>query len=86
MRFFSLPLSFYFLNLDIALYNDLTVLEHLNYHRNLHNVNLGEFESYKLIDKMELSDQINQLVSSLSGGQARRLSFACSMVTFAYNY
>lgn len=66
---------------DYALYNDLTILEQLNYHRALHNENIGNFSIYKLIDTLELGDQINQLVSSLSGGQARRLSFACAMVS-----
>ena len=64
-----------------TLYNDLTVLEQLNYHRALHNVNTCKFTTFKLIDTMELGGQIDQLVSTLSGGQTRRLSFACAIVS-----
>lgn len=66
---------------NYTLYNDLTVIEQLNYHRALHNVNKCKFSTFKLIDTMELGAQIDQLVSSLSGGQTRRLSFACAIVS-----
>ena len=65
---------------DFSLYNDLTVIEQLSYNQIIHNVVICKFACYKLIDLLELGDQINQLVSTLSGGQARRLSFACAMV------
>lgn len=70
-----------FMPQDYCLYNDLTVLEQLNYHRALHNVNICKFSTFKLIDTLELGGQINQLVKDLSGGQVRRLSFACSIVS-----
>lgn len=66
---------------NYTLYNDLTVLEQLNYHRALHNVNTCKFSTFKLIDTMELGGQLDQLVSTLSGGQTRRLSFACAIVS-----
>lgn len=66
---------------NYTLYADLTVLEQLNYHRALHNVDICKFSTFKLIDTMELGGQINQLVSTLSGGQTRRLSFACAIVS-----
>lgn len=70
---------------EYSLYNDLTVLETLDYHRALHNVNFCKFSVYKLIDIMDLGDQIDQLVRDLSGGQMRRLSFACALVSILDN-
>lgn len=65
---------------EYAMYKDLTVLETIYYHISIHRRRGDKFSAYKLLDLLELGPFTNRMVLNLSGGQARRLSFACSLV------
>jgi ABC-2 type transport system ATP-binding protein len=61
---------------------DLTVIENLKFHSNLHGINDKEFKK-RVIEELEqvnLSDRINDKVRSLSGGQKRRIELARSLL------
>ena len=67
---------------QITLDMDLTVLENLKFHSNLHGINDKEFKK-RVIEELEqvnLSDRINDKVRSLSGGQKRRIELAGSLL------
>ena len=67
---------------QITLDMDLTVLENLKFHSNLHGINDKEFKK-RVIEELEqvnLSDRINDKVRSLSGGQKRRIELARSLL------
>ena len=67
---------------QITLDLDLTVIENLKFHSNLHGINEKEFKN-RVIEELEqvnLSDRINDKVRSLSGGQKRRVELARSLL------
>lgn len=67
---------------QITLDMDLTVMENLKFHSNLHGINDKEFKK-RVIEELEqvnLSDRINDKVRSLSGGQKRRIELARSLL------
>ena len=67
---------------QITLDMDLTVIENLKFHSNLHGINDKEFKK-RVIEELEqvnLSDRINDKVRSLSGGQKRRIELARSLL------
>ena len=67
---------------QITLDMDLTVMENLMFHSNLHGINDKEFKK-RVIEELEqvnLSNRINDKVRSLSGGQKRRIELARSLL------
>ena len=67
---------------QITLDMDLTVMENLKFHSNLHGINDKEFRKRVLeeLEQVNLSDRINDKVRSLSGGQKRRIELARSLL------
>jgi len=67
---------------QITLDMDLTVIENLKFHSNLHGINGKEFNERVLIEleQVNLSDRINDKVRALSGGQKRRVELARSLL------
>lgn len=67
---------------QITLDMDLTVIENLKFHSNLHGINDKEFNERVLIEleQVNLSDRINDKVRALSGGQKRRVELARSLL------
>ena len=67
---------------QITLDMDLTVMENLKFHSNLHGINDKEFKKRVIIEleQVSLSDRINDKVRSLSGGQKRRVELARSLL------
>lgn len=61
-----------------AVYGDLTVLQNLRYFAAL--VNASRQDVDKIIAQVRLTDQTNQLVDSLSGGQKARVSLAVALL------
>ena len=67
---------------QITLDLDLTVIENLKFHSNLHGITEKEFKN-RVIEELEqvnLSDRINDKVRALSGGQKRRVELARSLL------
>ena len=67
---------------QITLDMDLTVIENLKFHANLHGINEKEFRkrATEELKQVNLSDRINDKVRSLSGGQKRRVELARSLL------
>ena len=67
---------------QITLDMDLTVMENLKFHSNLHGINDKEFKKRVIaeLEQVNLSDRINDKVRSLSGGQKRRIELARSLL------
>ena len=67
---------------QITLDMDLTVMENLKFHSNLHGINDKEFKNrvIEALEQVNLSDRINDKVRSLSGGQKRRIELARSLL------
>jgi ABC-2 type transport system ATP-binding protein len=67
---------------QITLDMDLTVMENLKFHSNLHGINDKEFKKRVIVEleQVNLSDRINDKVRSLSGGQKRRVELARSLL------
>lgn len=61
-----------------SVYNDLTVLQNLQYFSHL--LEKSERDIRAVLHEVELTDQKNQLVSSLSGGQRARVSLAVALL------
>jgi ABC-2 type transport system ATP-binding protein len=61
---------------------DLTVMENLKFHSNLHGINDKEFKKRVIVEleQVNLADRINDKVRSLSGGQKRRVELARSLL------
>lgn len=66
---------------EYALYGNLTVLETIYYHKAIHSLSNNKFGAFKLLDLLELGPFSSRMVANLSGGQTRRLSFACALVS-----
>ena len=67
---------------QITLDMDLTVMENLKFHSNLHGINDKEFRKRVIaeLEQVNLSERINDKVRSLSGGQKRRIELARSLL------
>ena len=67
---------------QITLDMDLTVMENLKFHSNLHGINDKEFKKRVIVEleQVNLSDRIDDKVRSLSGGQKRRVELARSLL------
>lgn len=67
---------------QITLDMDLTVMENLKFHSNLHGINDKEFKKRVIVEleQVNLADRINDKVKSLSGGQKRRVELARSLL------
>jgi len=67
---------------QITLDMDLTVMENLKFHSNLHGINDKEFNKRVIVEleQVNLSDKINDKVRALSGGQKRRVELARSLL------
>ena len=67
---------------QITLDMDLTVMENLKFHSNLHGINAKEFKKRVIVEleQVNLADRINDKVRSLSGGQKRRVELARSLL------
>ena len=67
---------------QITLDMDLTVMENLKFHSNLHGINDKEFKKRVIIEleQVNLSDRMHDKVRSLSGGQKRRVELARSLL------
>ena len=67
---------------QITLDMDLTVMENLKFHSNLHGINNKEFNKRVIVEleQVNLSDRINDKVRALSGGQKRRVELARSLL------
>ena len=67
---------------QITLDMDLTVMENLKFHSNLHGINDREFKKRVIVEleQVNLADRINDKVRSLSGGQKRRVELARSLL------
>ena len=67
---------------QITLDMDLTVMENLKFHSNLHGINDKEFNKRVILEleQVNLSDRINDKVRALSGGQKRRVELARSLL------
>ena len=67
---------------QITLDMDLTVMENLKFHSNLHGINDKEFKKRVIVEleQVNLADRINDKVRSLSGGQKRRVELARSLL------
>jgi len=63
---------------NAAVYDDLTVAQNLRYFAALTSASRGQIE--ETIEKVQLGDQRNQLVNSLSGGQRARVSLAAALL------
>jgi ABC-2 type transport system ATP-binding protein len=63
---------------DAATYADLTVVQNLRYFATL--ARSGKAQVDGVIEQVQLTDQRNQLVNSLSGGQRTRVSLAVALL------
>ena len=67
---------------QITLDMDLSVIENLKFHGNLHGISNNEFikRAKSELEQVNLDDRINDKVRSLSGGQKRRVELARSLI------
>ena len=67
---------------ELSIYPDLTVRQNLQYFCRMYGVKRKELggQIAKLLDKVQLEPQKNQVASSLSGGQKQRLSLAVALI------
>ena len=67
---------------QITLDMDLSVIENLKFHGNLHGINNKEFikRAESELEQVNLIDRIDHKVRSLSGGQKRRVELARSLI------
>ncbi|CAM3822227.1 ABC transporter ATP-binding protein [Corynebacterium frankenforstense] len=62
----------------LSIYRDISVAENVAYFAGVHGLDVSEVD--RAIALVELEDQRDQRVDSLSGGQASRASLACALV------
>ena len=67
---------------QITLDMDLSIIENLRFHSNLHGINNKDFmnRAKSELEQVNLGDRINDKVRSLSGGQKRRVELARSLI------
>lgn len=72
---------------DIALVNELSIKETIFYFGRIYGMNEDRIrERFKILkDLLELPDS-DRMIEKLSGGQKRRVSFACALVHGKYEY
>lgn len=65
-----------------ALYNDLTARENLRFFCNIYGLRGKEQKQRidEMLERVELADRIDSVVSTFSGGMKQRLSLACALV------
>ncbi|HZS76379.1 MAG TPA: ABC transporter ATP-binding protein [Ktedonobacteraceae bacterium] len=65
-----------------ALYNDLTARENMRFFCNIYGLRgkLQEQRIDEMLERVDLADRANSVVSTFSGGMKQRLSLACSLV------
>jgi ABC-2 type transport system ATP-binding protein len=71
-----------YMSQKFSLYNDLTILENINFFGGIYGLSKSELKlkSTELIEKLNFVDQSNQLVSSLPLGWKQKLAFLTSIV------
>jgi ABC-2 type transport system ATP-binding protein len=65
-----------------ALYNDLTARENMRFFCNIYGLRGKEQKQRidEMLERVELADRIDSVVSTFSGGMKQRLSLACALV------
>ena len=65
-----------------ALYNDLTARENMRFFCNIYGLRGKEQQQRidEMLERVDLSDRIDSVVSTFSGGMKQRLSLACALV------
>jgi len=65
-----------------ALYNDLTARENMRFFCNIYGVRGKEQQQRidEMLERVELADRADSVVSTFSGGMKQRLSLACALV------
>lgn len=65
-----------------SLDKDISVRENIMHHALMQNLSFKESKRrmYELCDMMELTDRLDDLVSTLSGGWKKRVSIVCSLI------
>ena len=65
-----------------ALYNDLTARENMRFFCNIYGLRGKEQKQRieEMLDRVDLADRIDSVVSTFSGGMKQRLSLACALV------
>jgi ABC-2 type transport system ATP-binding protein len=65
-----------------ALYNDLTARENMRFFCNIYGLRGKEQKQRidEMLERVDLADRIDSVVSTFSGGMKQRLSLACSLV------
>ena len=65
-----------------ALYNDLTARENMRFFCNIYGVRGKEQKQRidEMLERVDLADRIDSVVSTFSGGMKQRLSLACALV------
>lgn len=71
-----------YMSQKFSLYDDLSVLENLQFYAGLHSIphKIREERINQLIENSGLKDRRNQLAGDLSGGWKQRVALVCSMV------
>ena len=64
-----------------AIYDLLTVKEHLELMARAYRLNNWEADAQKLLDRLELADKQDKLGRELSKGMQQKMSIACALVT-----
>lgn len=77
----SAPLIGYMTQLS-ALYNDLTARENMRFFCNIYGLRGKEQKQriVEMLERVDLADRIDSVVSTFSGGMKQRLSLACALV------
>jgi len=71
-----------YMSQKFSLYQDLTVVENLDFYAGTYSVSPREAEDRKreLIEMVELDGREKQLAGTMSGGQKQRLALACALI------
>ncbi len=65
---------------ELALFDDLSVLEHLQLYSKLYKLKKGQSELEELIDNMDLNVKMHEKAKHLSGGMKRRVNLLISIL------